>query len=218
MNGPPGAVVRGPTAQRTGACVAVGLAGLVALMAGLASTVGLGRAAWGAALGCAVVLAALVVRGLADDGHDDLGPADAVTLGRALLGCAVAFTPLMLGLTFGAPVARALARAARLVASRHLPWQSGIIVDWVAQDPEPSAAVIQGLFFGRTAPPREERRTFDAPTLVIGGAHDPATPPEEHAKKIAQGIPGARLEILDGAHLINVEQSDEVVRLLLEHF
>jgi len=59
---------------------------------------------------------------------------------------------------------------------------------------------------------------ISAPTLVIGGAHDPATPPEEHAKKIADGVPGARLEILDGAHLINVEQSDEVVRLLLEHF
>ena len=53
---------------------------------------------------------------------------------------------------------------------------------------------------------------------MIGGAQDPATPPDEHAKKIAEGIPGARLEILDGAHLINVEQSDEVVRLLLEHF
>jgi 3-oxoadipate enol-lactonase len=59
---------------------------------------------------------------------------------------------------------------------------------------------------------------ISAPTLVIGGAKDPATPPDEHAQKIADGIPGARLEILDGAHLINVEQSDEVVRLLLEHF
>jgi 3-oxoadipate enol-lactonase len=57
---------------------------------------------------------------------------------------------------------------------------------------------------------------ISAPTLVIGGAKDPATPPDEHAKKIAEGIPGARLEILDGAHLINVECSDEVVRLLLE--
>jgi 3-oxoadipate enol-lactonase len=57
---------------------------------------------------------------------------------------------------------------------------------------------------------------ISAPTLVIGGAHDPATPPEEHAKRIAEGIPGARLEILDGAHLINVECADGVVRLLRE--
>jgi len=71
-------------------------------------------------------------------------------LDHALLGAAVAFTPLMLGLTFGAPAARALARAARVLPSRRLPWQAGILVDWVAQDPEPSAAVVQGLFFGRT--------------------------------------------------------------------
>ena len=89
MNGRPEAAVR-PPAQRTGACLALGLAGLVALLTGLASTVGLARAAWGTALGCAVVLAALVVRGLADDGDDGMGPADVVTLGRALLGCAVA--------------------------------------------------------------------------------------------------------------------------------
>ena len=43
-----------------------------------------------------------------------------------------------------------------------------ILIDWIRQDPEPSAAVIQGLLFGRTAPHRSERRTFEAPTLVIG--------------------------------------------------
>ena len=58
---------------------------------------------------------------------------------------------------------------------------------------------------------------ISAPTLVIGGAKDPATPPDEHARKIAEGIPGARLEILDGAHLINVEQPGRGRRLLLEH-
>ena len=93
-------------------------------------------------------------------------------LDNALLGCAVAFTPLMLGLTLGAPAARLLARGARVLPSRRMPWQAGILVDWVAQDPEPSAAVIQGLFFGRTAPHREERRTFQAPALVIGHRHD----------------------------------------------
>lgn len=57
---------------------------------------------------------------------------------------------------------------------------------------------------------------ISAPTLVIAGAHDPATPPGEHAEKIVEGVPGARLEVLDGAHLINVERSDAVVRLLRE--
>ncbi|MER5392110.1 3-oxoadipate enol-lactonase [Saccharopolyspora sp. NPDC002686] len=57
-----------------------------------------------------------------------------------------------------------------------------------------------------------------APTLVIAGAEDPATPPS-HAEQIAAGIPGARVEVLSpAAHLANAEQPDEVNRLLLEHF
>jgi 3-oxoadipate enol-lactonase len=57
-----------------------------------------------------------------------------------------------------------------------------------------------------------------APTLVIAGAQDPATPPADHGAKIAQAIVGARLEILDpGAHLVNIERPDEVTRLMLEH-
>jgi pimeloyl-ACP methyl ester carboxylesterase len=113
-------------------------------------------------------------------------------LDHALLGCAVAFTPLMLGLTFGAPVAKGLARAARLLPSGRLPWQAGILVDWVAQDPEPSAAVIQGLFFGRTAPHRDERRTFEAPTLVIGHRYD-AIHPFSDAGMLADELPNGRL-------------------------
>jgi pimeloyl-ACP methyl ester carboxylesterase len=113
-------------------------------------------------------------------------------LENALLGCAVAFTPLMLGLTFGAPAARALARAARRLPSARLPWQAGILVDWVAQDPEPSAAVIQGLFFGRTAPHREERRTFEAPALVIGHRHD-IIHPFSDSGMLADELPNGQL-------------------------
>jgi pimeloyl-ACP methyl ester carboxylesterase len=113
-------------------------------------------------------------------------------LDHALLGAAVAFTPLMLGLTFGAPAARALARAARLLPSRQLPWQAGILVDWVAQDPAPSAAVIQGLFFGRTAPHRDERRTFEAPALVIGHRFD-VIHPFSDAGMLADELPNGRL-------------------------
>jgi pimeloyl-ACP methyl ester carboxylesterase len=113
-------------------------------------------------------------------------------LDNALLGCAVAFTPLMLGLTFGAPAARLLARGARMLPSAQLPWQAGILVDWVAQDPEPSAALIQGLFFGRTAPHRDERRTFEAPTLVIGHQFD-IVHPFSDAGMLAEELPNARL-------------------------
>ena len=60
--------------------------------------------------------------------------------------------------------------------------------------------------------------SITARTLVIGGAQDPATPPEDHAQRIAAAIPGARLEVLDpGAHLLNIERPEAVTALILEH-
>jgi 3-oxoadipate enol-lactonase len=60
--------------------------------------------------------------------------------------------------------------------------------------------------------------SITAPTLIIGGAQDPATPPGQHAEVIARTVPGARLEVLDpGAHLVNVEQPEAVTNLILEH-
>jgi pimeloyl-ACP methyl ester carboxylesterase len=96
-------------------------------------------------------------------------------LDNALLGCAIAFTPLLVYLTFGSPLARLVARGARLVprgASNLL--DSGL--DWISQDPGPSSAVLQGLFFGRVAPPRSERALIETPTLVIGHPRDPVHP------------------------------------------
>ena len=55
-----------------------------------------------------------------------------------------------------------------------------------------------------------------APTLVIGGADDNATPPH-HQERIAKRIPGARLEIVPAAHLANYERPDEVTALMLSH-
>jgi 3-oxoadipate enol-lactonase len=57
-----------------------------------------------------------------------------------------------------------------------------------------------------------------AETLVIAAAQDPSTPPDPHALRIRDGIPGARLEVFDpGSHMIAVERADEVTRLVLEH-
>ena len=55
-----------------------------------------------------------------------------------------------------------------------------------------------------------------APTLVIAGRQDPATPPP-HAERIAERIPGARLELVDAAHLANIELADDVTALTLAH-
>jgi 3-oxoadipate enol-lactonase len=56
-----------------------------------------------------------------------------------------------------------------------------------------------------------------APTLVIAGAVDPATPPD-HGRLIADTVPGARFEVVAGAsHLANVERPAEVTDLLVDH-
>jgi 3-oxoadipate enol-lactonase len=56
-----------------------------------------------------------------------------------------------------------------------------------------------------------------APTLVVAGADDPATPPD-HGARIAAGIPGARMAVVpDSAHLANIQQAGEVSSLILRH-
>jgi pimeloyl-ACP methyl ester carboxylesterase len=96
-------------------------------------------------------------------------------LDNALLGCAIAFTPMLVGLTFGAPAVRLLGRGARSIprGTSHL---ADMLLDWASQDPKPSASVLQGLFFGRVAPPSAERKQMDQRTLVIGHYRDPVHP------------------------------------------
>ena len=113
-------------------------------------------------------------------------------LDHALLGAALAFTPLMVALTAGEPAMRLLSRTARLIPRRTLPWQADILLDWVRQDPEPSAAVLQGLFFGRTAPPRSERRQLTLPSLVIGHQYD-LIHPFSDAGMLVEELPNGRL-------------------------
>ena len=54
---------------------------------------------------------------------------------------------------------------------------------------------------------RSQLGRIRAPTLVIGGEHDPATPPEK-ARELAAGIPGAQLVMLDAAHLSGNERPE----------
>jgi 3-oxoadipate enol-lactonase len=64
---------------------------------------------------------------------------------------------------------------------------------------------------------RDELGSVSAPTLVLVGSEDPATPPDQ-AQLIAEGIPGARVEVIPGAaHLLNVEQPAAFDALALDH-
>jgi 3-oxoadipate enol-lactonase len=61
---------------------------------------------------------------------------------------------------------------------------------------------------------RDALPKIEAPTLVIAGAEDPATPPDD-GELIAARIDGARFEVvLDAAHLANIEQPEQVTRLI----
>lgn len=111
-------------------------------------------------------------------------------LDNALLAVAVAFTPMLVALTFGAPVMRGVQRVARLIP--RLPLLADIVVDSFRQDPAPGAAVLQGLFFGRTAPHRSERRTLETPALVLGHRRDPIHRFSD-AGMLADELPNARL-------------------------
>jgi pimeloyl-ACP methyl ester carboxylesterase len=113
-------------------------------------------------------------------------------LDNGLLGSALAFTPVLVALTFGEPVMRLIARVTRAVPRRVLPHYGNVMLDLLRQEPGPGGALLQGLFFGRIAPPRSERRTFQAPTLVLGHQRDPVHPFSD-AGMLAKEMPNARL-------------------------
>jgi len=95
-------------------------------------------------------------------------------LDNALLAVGAIFTPILFGLRFGEPLLRPLAAVARRVPRQN--FLMDIVLDWVRQDPAPSAAVLEGLFLGAAAPHHTERMRMAQPTLVIGHHADPLHP------------------------------------------
>lgn len=63
---------------------------------------------------------------------------------------------------------------------------------------------------------REAITTIRAPTLVIAGTHDIATPAAD-GQLVAQRIPGARLVELPAAHLSNIESAAAFTAALVAH-
>lgn len=113
-------------------------------------------------------------------------------LDNALLASALTFTPILVALTFGEPLMKLVARTTRAIPRRLLPYYGNVVLDLVRQDPGPGGALLQGLFFGRIAPHRNERRTFKTPTLVLGHRRDPVHPFSD-AGMLAEELSDARL-------------------------
>jgi pimeloyl-ACP methyl ester carboxylesterase len=108
-----------------------------------------------------------------------------------VLGCAIAFTPLMCALTFGEPAMKGVSWLTRRIPTGAF-WGADILLDTVRQQPGPSAAVLQGLFFGRVAPHKEVRKTIAAPARVIGHDRDPVHPFSDSDALVSE-LPDARL-------------------------
>jgi 3-oxoadipate enol-lactonase/4-carboxymuconolactone decarboxylase len=84
----------------------------------------------------------------------------------------------------------------------------------LATDPAAYAACCEAI---AGMDQRDAIRTITAPTLVIAGAADPATPPD-HGAAIAASISGARLLVVPGAaHLANIERANVVTAAMVAH-
>ena len=111
-------------------------------------------------------------------------------LDNALLGAALAFTPVLLALRFARPVLGAVAAVTRRIPRTHYLVDTGL--DWLRQDPAPSSAVLEGILFHRSAPPHSERLEIAEPALVIGHPSDPLHPFSD-AGMLTDEMPNAQL-------------------------
>lgn len=113
-------------------------------------------------------------------------------LDGALTACGLAFMPPMLTLKYLAPAMKVVQVGARAIPRGPFGVLGNIALDTLRQDPEPSAAVLEGLFFGRIAPHRDQRRQIATRTLVIGHPRDPIHPFSD-ADMLAEELPNATL-------------------------
>jgi pimeloyl-ACP methyl ester carboxylesterase len=111
-------------------------------------------------------------------------------LDNALLAVSVIFTPILIGLRFGAPLLKGLASLTSRIPRTNFLLDIGL--DWIRQEPAPSAAVLEGLFSSGSAPHHKLRVQMDQPTLVIGHHADPLHPFSDSGM-LAKELPHARL-------------------------
>jgi pimeloyl-ACP methyl ester carboxylesterase len=111
-------------------------------------------------------------------------------LDNALVATGLIFLPILLALRVGKPALRVVtALTNRIPRSNYL---IDILLDWTRRPPEASEAVLEGLLFGRTAPPREDRELIVLPALVIGHPADPLHPFTD-SDMLADELPDGRL-------------------------
>lgn len=136
-------------------------------------------------------------------------------LDGAMIACGVAFLPLLLAMRYGGPLMRGVQAAASAVPRGAPPFLLDVVLDAIRQDPAPSGAVLEGLFFGRIAPHRWQRRTFTQPALVIGHRRDPVHPFSD-AGMLADELPNGRL--LEAGSILELRLAPERLTNEIAHF
>jgi pimeloyl-ACP methyl ester carboxylesterase len=111
-------------------------------------------------------------------------------LESGIAAAAALFVPLAIALRISLRGMRAVSAATRRVPRTF--FLVDLLIDFVRRDPRSSLAVLDGMTFGRIAPPIEERRRIGQPTLVVGHPKDPIHPFSD-ADRTARELPHARL-------------------------
>jgi pimeloyl-ACP methyl ester carboxylesterase len=111
-------------------------------------------------------------------------------LDNALVAAGLIFLPILVALRVAKPALRGVAALTNRIP-RSL-YGVDILLDLTRRPPEASEAVLEGILFGRTAPPRDERQLIGLPALVIGHPSDPLHPFTD-SDMLVEELPRARL-------------------------
>ncbi|MGZ6143255.1 MAG: alpha/beta fold hydrolase [Myxococcales bacterium] len=111
-------------------------------------------------------------------------------LEKGIAAAGAVFVPLALALRVSQRGMRWVSRLARRIPRSF--FLADLLIDFIRRDPASSLAVLDGITFGRTAPPLEDRRHIGHRTLVIGHPSDPIHPFGD-AERTARELPRARM-------------------------
>lgn len=111
-------------------------------------------------------------------------------LENGIAAAVAVFVPLALAIRLNQPGMRVIAALTRRIPRSW--FLVDLLLDFVRRDPGASLAVLDGLTFGRIAPPPEERCRLRQPALVIGHPSD-LIHPFSDAETAARSLPGGRL-------------------------
>lgn len=118
-------------------------------------------------------------------------------LENGLAAAGAVFVPLAFAIRVSKRGMRVVSWLTRKIPRTH--WLLDVAIDFARRDPGSSLAILDGLAFGRTAPPAAQRRRITQPTLVIGHPSDPVHPFSD-ADRTAKELAGARLVIANSIY------------------